>query len=105
MNPELTVFKRITAAYLVLLAFNSLLIIFTDYHYYGVLSFLVGLWSIEQILKLNAFNNRICSSWKEFFSVIIAISHYGQEGLLKLRAEKITDMAIKKAISSAQENR
>lgn len=103
--PELTIFKRITIAYLVLLIFDTLLILFTDIHYYGVLNALVALWSLEQIFKLNALNNRPCTCWREFLSIIKGIHQSKHEDISTLRAKQITDMPIKKAMSTPEQLR
>jgi hypothetical protein len=78
MKPELRVIKRIMMAYLALLVFNSLLIWFADFHFYGLLSFLVSLWSIEQIFKLNKMNNNPCTSWREFWSITRSFNSRGK---------------------------
>lgn len=105
MKPELTVFKRITAAYLALLIFNTYVILCTDIHYYGFLNFLVALWSIEQIFKLNAQNNRTCTCWRDLFLIIKFIHQSKHEDIPTLRAKQITDAAIKKAMSTTTQVR
>ena len=105
MKPELTVFKRITAAYFALFIFNTFLILCTDILYYGFLNFLVALWSIEQIFKLNAQNKRTCNCWREFFSIIKFIHQSKHEDISILRAKQVTDMAIKKAMSTSEQLR
>lgn len=74
MAYELEIFKRITLGYLALLLFNTSLIWFSDFQFYGFLTLLVSLWAIEQIFKINKHNNRPCTSWREFLSIWKALT-------------------------------
>ena len=74
MAYELGVFKRITLGYLALLLFNTFIIWFSDFQFYGFLTMLVSLWSVEQTFKINKRNNRPCTSWREFWSIWKALT-------------------------------
>ena len=56
-----------------LFTFTLTINLFTGSNYFGVLSLLVGLWSIEQVFKLNKKNGRNVTSWHRFFHLIKSV--------------------------------
>lgn len=68
-NLELNTFKRIIAGFAFTLLFNTALIIYADFQYYGLTAVLASLWATEQLLKLNKVLGKDCTSWIDFVNL------------------------------------
>lgn len=70
---EYHAFKRVLCAYASLLVFSTLIISLTNLQSVWFLNLLVGLWSVEQIFKLNKDAGRPCTNWRDFYQIYRSI--------------------------------